>query len=542
MQDENQKPVSPLDLIQADEETQTASERALIANALDDPARAVPIADAFGITGDDFGDATRGVLFNAVLAMFAAGEAVDAVTVGEKLNADESVDAIPEISKCLELGDRLPFHFDAHCRNVLRRSMRRRVGRLGESLASATEKPSAVPERLAAKAVEDLSSLLLAVKGERTAAQEVAAIVQDWTDLADNKRDFRGAELPTPGMNRALGRLEPGLHILAAKTSAGKSTVEAAIVRNLALCRNPRKRTVLRCFLDMGRRDLLARDLAALLFLDLRELGKGHMGADERAILPLAAEAWNDGIDVHTLTAPTLPEILSRARALHADKGLDLLTVDFVQNVQTGNPKTDAGGNANARIGEATKALKTLGIELGLPVLLLSQLNRGDRDETRPPVLSDLRDSGNIEQDARTVAFVHPDLATANAWAARAGVQSWRDLKTRPVWFTVAKNQQGGLYSAPLRMQCDRFGIEDADRGPAEAVDWEHCAPATTGAALPVIARDAERHVGAFDPRFLPLVNAAAEKTGKPKFEVVETVKDGLQAVADRLAHWRARK
>lgn len=536
------KPVSAQDLEEADEEAQIASERALIANALVEPARAVPLADFYDITGADFGDLNRGVVFDAILSMFAAGEAVDEVTVTEHLVAGKAPAAIPEIAKSIELGDRIPFHFDAHCKNVFRRSMRRKLGNVADQLLTAADKPSAVPEKLAAQAVEALSSLLLAVKGERSTAEEVEAIVKEWTELADNKRDFRGVELPTPEMTRALGRLEPGLHILAAKTSAGKSTVEASIVRNLALARHPRRKTVLRCFLDMGRHDLLQRDLAALLFLDLRELAWGHMGADERAILPLAVEAWKDGISVETLTTPTLPEILSRARAIHADKGLDLVTVDFVQNVLTGNVKTDTNGNANTRIGEVTKALKTFGIELGVPVLLLSQLNRGDRDETRPPALSDLRDSGNIEQDARTVAFIHPDLPTANDWATAQNAQSWRDLTTRPVWFTVAKNQQGGLYSAPLRMQCDRFGIEDADQDPSEGVDWNHCASAATGATLPVIARDKDGHVGAFDPRFLVLVNEAAERMGKPCFEVVETVKGGLAAVDGRLVHWRAEK
>lgn len=531
--------VSPLDLIEADEEAQVASERALLANALDDPVRAVPIAESYGITGADFGDANRGAVFDAILSMFASGEAVDAVTVNERLVAEEKPDAIPEISKALETGDRLPFHFDAHCRNVLRRSMRRRLGKVADRLSTATEKPSAAPEKLAAQAVDDLSSLLLAVKGERSTAEEVAVIANEWIDLGDGTRERRGVPPPTAGLRELFGgRLEPGLHVLAGKTSTGKSTVEGSTVRHVALLGG----RVLRSFHDMDRHDLLQRDLAALCFLRLSPLQKGKIHPDERAILPLAVEAWKTGLAVETLTVPTLPQIVARMRALHASAGLDLVTVDFVQQVRTGNSKIDANGNTNTQIGEVTKALKNAALDLGVPVLLLSQLNRNDRNEYNVPELSDLRDSGNIEQDARTVSFLSPD-STAQGWVAdKEGAESWRDLPVRPINYSVKKNQQGKTGTVPLRLVQPVFSIEDTGRNPDHSPRWAYGAGGRNGDPVPVIARDANGVVGGFDPRFLALVNKAAEKMGKPTFEIVEQVEDGAAKVVERVKEWRARK
>ena len=468
--------------------------------------------------------------------MFAEGVAVDFASVAERVNAAERPDALAELEAVAAIPPQ-PFHVETHCKNILRRSLRRRLAETGATLTADADKPSANPEKLAAATVSHLSALLVSIKGETSTPELVGEIADDWRDRADGKRERRGVQLPTFQATRALW-LDPGLHVLAAKTSAGKSVFEGAVARHAAL----QGKRVLRCFLDMGRRDLIARDLAALMFLPLRDLDKGVMLEDQRAVLPLAREAWRHGLDVETLTAPTLPLILSRARALLADRGLDLITIDFAQNVNTGNPSFDASGNANARIGEVTKALKLFAIEAGVPVLLLSQLNRGDRDETRTPILSDLRDSGNLEQDARSVCFLSPELKTANRWATEQGAQSWRDLNLRPVCLTVAKNQQGkaGGFVA-LRMLCDRFSIEDAGFV-KDSVLWNAPDKERTGYPRPVIARDALGHCVALDPRFLPHLNAAADKEGKPTFEAVETVAGGLAAVAERLAAYRQRK
>ena len=541
-----------------DEELATQSERALLAALLDDPAHGVPAVLKHGMTGEDFADEARGEAFDAVRGMFAEGAGVDAVTVAERLNAAGRADAVAEVGKSVT-APAFGIHVAEHCRNILRRSQFRRLAALGAETVKAaegrTEEPGAILSRLS----EEVARMQNAAKGEASAAEIVEEVVEDAIAIAEGRKVRRGVALPTPELSRALGVLEPGLHILAAKTSAGKSTVEGAIVRAVALGGG----RVLRCFLDMPPQDLLARDLSALCFIGAGRIAAGNLSADERHILRLAAAAWKDGFGVDCITAPTLGEIVARARAVHADKGLDLLTVDYAQNVKTGVAKLDDFGDANARLEAAVSALKIFAVGAGVPVLLLSQLNRAERDEGKQPSLSDLRGSGGLEQGARTVSFLYPDIETARVWSnlgkgkgddedggGEAGPAvddgaAWRRLPLRPIRFYVAKNQQGRLGEVCLRMYCPAFSVEDAATNEtgvaltAGNVFWDH--PGKTGAnnPPPVVARDAAGRLGAFDARFLARVNAAAERRGLPAFEVVETVAGGLAAVRGRVTAWR---
>ena len=525
-----------------DAQAARASELALLADALENPARTFPESSRRDLCGDDFENADIGGAFDAARALFAEGLAVDAVTVLERLSADGETAAAATVEEATR-GVPLPCHAAAHVEAIRRRATLRRVASLGMRLAADAGNRKGAPDALLSQAADEIAALQRSQRGDRTAADEIAAIV---ADAMNPPAKPRGAPLPTAEMSRIYGgALEPGLHVLAAKTSAGKSLVEGAVARTCALSGG----RVLRCFLDMEPRRLLERDLCALCFVSVFRMHGGGLNDSERAFLPLAAAAWKSSLGIEIMTAPRLSEITARARAMKSDMGLDLLTVDFVQNLQTGNPRLDGTGNANARISACTSALKTFAIREGVPVLLLSQLNRAERDETTPPTLADLRDSGSIEQDAFSVAFLYPDAEAAAQFvaASRGRARTWRDLRTRPMRYAVAKNQQGALGAVALRMRCTAFAVEDAalvpNPNPADdalrVTDWTRPAATSAEAPAPVIARDAAGHVGAFDARFLPLVNAEADKQGKPRFEPVETVSGGLDAVAARLAEIR---
>ena len=516
-------------------EAATGTERALIAAILTEPARTIPETIKRGITAEDFTDAGRSDAFGAALALFSENEAVDAIRVTERLTAEGKPDAVNELYKAIEDERNNPVHAAGYMADIQRRAMRRRGRALLASGGEALANPSADPCVVLADVSASISSQLLSARGAVSFAEKIGNIVTELEELAEGRGRRSGAKLPTPGLSRALGVLEPGLHVLAAKTSAGKSTVEGAIVRNLAL----NGKRILRCFLDMGWRDLYERDIAALCFLDSGRIRRGQIDADERALLELAGCAMADFFQVEDMTAPTLGQIVSKARAMLADKGLDLVTVDFVQMVQTGNPKTDGQGNANARIGEVTRTLKAFALESGVPVLLLSQLNRATRDDAAPS-LADLRDSGNIEQDARTVSFLFPDAAAVKALDPTC--DDWRKLPVRPIWFSVAKNQQGRLGQVPLRMVCNLFSIEDAARNGDGLPQWDRPASIADGVRFPVVARNGNGVIGVFDDHFLTLVNRAAEKRGKPQFQYMEDVRGGIAAVQDRIKELRGRK
>ena len=521
------------DFAEAERLTRAASERAALAAVLAEPGRALPVAIRFGVTGEDFEDRGRGAVMDAALALFSAGDGVDAVTVAERLiqqgdgEGAEAVDGALAANPAGVAG----LHAEDHFRNICRRAHKRRLSAVGLHLSVEAAKAETDPAALAAEAVGTLSRMASASRGERTSAEIVGGIVKEWTDLADGMRERPGAPLPTAGLAGALGRLEPGLHVVAGKTSAGKSIIEAALSRHVAL----RGGRVLRCCLDMGSQRLLKRDVAALCALNLSRLKAGGMLIDERAFLPLAVRAWRSLKMETPESAMDLAEIVAKTRALKADGGLDLVTVDYVQEVKTGNPKLDAGGNANAKIDAVTKELKYLAIEAGVPVLIVSQLNRAHEDASEPG-LSDLRDSGAIEQDASTVSFLYPPKDAA------AG---WRDAVTRPVWYAVAKNQEGPRGKIPLRIQCNLFSVEDAARLPPDkegrevAPYWDSPAAPTADCPARVIATDGHGLFGAFDPRFLERMNTEADAAGAARWATVETIQGGLARVAGRLEDFR---
>jgi len=531
------------DLAEKEQLTASATERAALAAVLDDPQKALPLALRYGVTGEDFTDKARGLAFDAALALFAEGGGVDPLTVADRLiqqgdaeGAAAAEDAQAVALDAAERGRPVAVHAEDYLRIVGRRAQKRRLSSVGARLGLEAVRPESDPATLAAEAVGNLSRIVSASKGERTPGEIVGDLVQEWIDVADGKREARGVPAPSAGMAEALGRLEPGLHVLAGKTSAGKSIVEGAVARHVALSGG----RVLRCSLDMSAGDLLARDLAALCWLHLPRIKKEkNVLIDERAFLPLAVKAYA-GLPFTVCENADLPEIVARARALKADGGLALVTVDFVQNVNTGNPKLDASGNANEKINAVTKALKRFANDEGLPVLLVSQLNRAQRDEKQAPVLADLRDSGAIEQDARTVSFLYPE-----ATQAPATPEGWRMRNIRHIWYSVAKNQQGTLGRAPLRMRCDVFSLEDAARpeGDADGREvapwWDSSAPPTADYPAPVIAAGGRGLFGAFDPRFLERINAEADAAGVARWETVETIQGGLAKVGDRLADYR---
>lgn len=520
-----------------DLEAAARTERAYLAAALEDPARVIPEAVRRGMTGEDFTGEARGVAFNAILSAFRDGGAVDAVTVLERLAADGNADAAGEIDKCA--GQGFPTHAGQYAAEIVKRSQFRRLSALGVKLAADASGRAEDPAALLSRVAGEVAAMQNAGRCERSAAETVAEIVEEGIARAEGRAKVRGVQLPTPETERLLGVLEPGLHIVAAQTSAGKSTVEGTIARAVALGGG----RVLRCLLDMPARELLLRDLAALCFVGAGRISKGPLSADEKHALRLAAAAWR-GFGMETMTAPTAGEIAGRARAFHADKGLDLLTVDYAQQVQTGNARLDGSGNCNAQLEAVVAELKNFALREGVPVLLLSQLNRANRDEMKAPALSDLRGSGGLEQSARTVTFLYPDAVAAGVWAGtedkpNTDPAAWRDLPLRPIRFFVAKSQQGATGETGLRMFCPFFTVEDADKDPVGNPVWNTPGPVGANNPLPVIARDGDGRLGAFDARFLDRINAAARAQGFPAFEVVETVAGGVAAVHGRLTAWR---
>ena len=231
--------------------------------------------------------------------------------------------------------------------------------------------------------------------------------------LMGNKNGLTG--LPTGFED--LDNLTSGLHgsdfiILAARPSMGKTAFALNVVQNVAI-RAAKKvggapKTVAFFSLEMSKEQLVQRMLCAEANIDSQRLRIGELRDEDWAMLINTADTLSSAnIYIDDTAGITAMDMRSRARRLKAEHGLDLIVVDYLQLMQ-GSGKKNNSGDRQQEVSEISRSLKALARELDVPVIALSQLSRSvEARQVKRPMLSDLRESGSLEQDADIVAFLY---------------------------------------------------------------------------------------------------------------------------------------
>ena len=214
-----------------------------------------------------------------------------------------------------------------------------------------------------------------------------------------------------------LDNLTSGLHgsdfiILAARPSMGKTAFALNVVQNVAI-RAAKKvggapKTVAFFSLEMSKEQLVQRMLCAEANIDSQRLRIGELRDEDWAMLINTADTLSSAnIYIDDTAGITAMDMRSRARRLKAEHGLDLIVVDYLQLMQ-GSGKKNNSGDRQQEVSEISRSLKALARELDVPVIALSQLSRSvEARQVKRPMLSDLRESGSLEQDADIVAFLY---------------------------------------------------------------------------------------------------------------------------------------
>jgi len=232
-------------------------------------------------------------------------------------------------------------------------------------------------------------------------------------------------------LDKMTGGLQPGeLIILAARPSMGKTALALNIARNAAIDHHKK---VAIFSLEMTTRALVLRLLSSEAQVDFSVFRSSYLPTRDYKRLTQAGDALSrSDIWIDDSGDLTVLEIKSKCRRLHSERGLDMVFVDYLQLAHADGKRRD---RKDLEIAEISKGLKSLAKELQIPVVALSQLNRGpeQRDpDKRRPILGDLRESGAIEQDADVIAFIyrdvvynrdteHPDMAELNIEKQRNG-------------------------------------------------------------------------------------------------------------------------
>lgn len=369
------------------------------------------------LTSADFYREAHRVIFNAMLELYNKNDAVDMVTVTEILKRDNKLEDIGGLAYITSLanvvltGANVKYHADI----VAEKSVLRQLVRVSTEIAA-----------MGYEANEDVGTLLDTAesrileisnrkkKADFTPIKDVLMeSVQNIEKLINNKGGLTGL----PSGFADLDKLTSGLHpsdfiILAARPSMGKTALALNIVQNVALRAHTKiggkPRSVAFFSLEMSKEQLVNRMLCAEAGIDSQRLRVGEMGDKDWDALWGACESMSNAkIFIDDTAGITVMDMRSRARRLKAEQGLDLIVVDYLQLMQ-GSGKRNTSGDRQQEVSEISRSLKALARELDVPVLALSQLSRSvEARQVKRPMLSDLRESGSLEQDADIVAFLY---------------------------------------------------------------------------------------------------------------------------------------
>ncbi len=360
--------------------------------------------------GDFYKDA-HAIAFEAMLELFAEGQPVDTITLRERLVTAGKLQRSGGDEYLLALTDTIPTvaNIEAHARIVQEKAVVRRViHACYETAARGYGDYGPMAEFLdeAERAVFEVAKERLRSKYEHI-NEVVMRTFEEITKAAERKEHITGLPSGFKLLDWYTAGMHPGdLVICAGRPGMGKT----AFALNVALnaCR-ARQAPVVVFSLEMPKEQLARRLLCSEAGVDGNRLRSGRLNRDDWAPLTRAAGELSElPLWMDDTPGLTMMELRAKARRLKSEKGLELVVVDYLQLMRSGT-RTES---REQEISEISRSLKALAKELSLPVMALSQLNRGVETrgtKDKRPQLSDLRESGAIEQDADTILFIYRD-------------------------------------------------------------------------------------------------------------------------------------
>ncbi|HGI7825550.1 TPA: replicative DNA helicase [Streptococcus pyogenes] len=362
------------------------------------------------ISPDDFYKYAHKIIFRAMITLSDRNDAIDATTIRTILDDQDDLQSIGGLSYIVELVNSVPTSANAeyYAKIVAEKAMLRDIiARLTESVTLAYDE-ILKPEEVIAGVERAL--IELNEHSNRSGFRKISDVLKvNYEALeARSKQTSNVTGLPT-GF-RDLDKITTGLHpdqlvILAARPAVGKTAFVLNIAQNVG---TKQKKTVAIFSLEMGAESLVDRMLAAEGMVDSHSLRTGQLTDQDWNNVTIAQGALAEApIYIDDTPGIKITEIRARSRKLsqEVDGGLGLIVIDYLQLITGTKPE-----NRQQEVSDISRQLKILAKELKVPVIALSQLSRGvEQRQDKRPVLSDIRESGSIEQDADIVAFLYRD-------------------------------------------------------------------------------------------------------------------------------------
>jgi len=411
------------------------------------------------IKPEDFYHPSHQQIYRAMLALQDENEPVDLHTLSNHLSAQKKLDAVGGVVFLSELAD-----YEATAANVLHhakivrdKALKRNLIRVATEVVEASQESAERAEQLLDEAESRIFELSRAKARTTFTPLEVGLHeAMNHVDLLmERSGELTGVPTGYRDLDADTGGLQPGeLVVIAARPSMGKTALALNIARNAAVDHG---KTVAVFSLEMTKRSLILRLLASEGEVNLTSFRKGYGSADAyRRIQNAANKLSGANIWIDDSGTITILEIKAKCRRLKSEHGLDLVMLDYLQLAHGNTPAP----RKDLEIAEISHGLKSLAKELDIPVISLSQLNRGpeQRDpDKRRPNMGDLRESGAIEQDADLIAFIYRD-EVYNPTEENEGLAELIIAKQRNGPTGTIKLQFEGHYARFRDLSADRRG------------------------------------------------------------------------------------
>ncbi|MFI4869512.1 MAG: replicative DNA helicase [Steroidobacterales bacterium] len=366
------------------------------------------------LTTEDFYRADHRLIYEALGELVTAGQAADVVTVSEQLERRGRLTDAGGLAYLGTLAGDTPTAANArsYAQIVRERALLRRLIEAGREIASSVFSDDGLSARDLVDRAEGLV-FEIAEQGLRTGpgAVRVSALLPPLIDKIDEWHShpdkLRGLATGFTDFDHKTGGLRPGdLIIVAGRPSMGKTTLAVNMAEYAAV--SPDSKASVAIFsMEMPAEQLVTRMLASIGHVPLNSIRSGRISDDDWVRITAATSQLSEArifIDESPGLTPT--DLRARARRLKREHGLDLVVVDYLQLMQVPGTKE----NRATEIAEISRGLKALAKELAVPVIALSQLNRAvEQRNEKKPVMSDLRESGSLEQDADMILLIYRD-------------------------------------------------------------------------------------------------------------------------------------
>ncbi|HEP4706300.1 TPA: replicative DNA helicase [Streptococcus pyogenes] len=401
------------------------------------------------ISPDDFYKYAHKIIFRAMTTLSDRNDAIDATTIRTILDDQDDLQSIGGLSYIVELVNSVPTSANAeyYAKIVAEKAMLRDIiARLTESVNLAYDE-ILKPEEVIAGVERAL--IELNEHSNRSGFRKISDVLKvNYEALeARSKQTSNVTGLPT-GF-RDLDKITTGLHpdqlvILAARPAVGKTAFVLNIAQNVG---TKQKKTVAIFSLEMGAESLVDRMLAAEGMVDSHSLRTGQLTDQDWNNVTIAQGALAEApIYIDDTPGIKITEIRARSRKLsqEVDGGLGLIVIDYLQLITGTKPE-----NRQQEVSDISRQLKILAKELKVPVIALSQLSRGvEQRQDKRPVLSDIRESGSIEQDADIVAFLYRD-----DYYRKEGDDAEEAVEDNTIEVILEKNRAGARGTVKLMFQ-----------------------------------------------------------------------------------------